>query len=101
MPRSMEFHSLGPVILAEKLKWNKHVDMITNKVSKVVGILRKVGHLLHADKLKLLYHTLLEPHINYCCVVWASPYRTCNLDRTLKLQKTACRIISHSPYLAH
>lgn len=34
--------------------------MITNKVSKVVGILRKVEHLQNTDKLNLLFLTLIE-----------------------------------------
>lgn len=37
LPCVCETKFLG-VIITENLKWNKHVDMVTNKVSKVVGI---------------------------------------------------------------
>src|SRR6218665_3296698 len=58
-------------------------------------------HVLDKDRLKLLYSTLLEPYITYCCSVWSSPYKNGNLDWLFKLQKAAVRVISHSSYLAH
>jgi len=54
-----------------------------------------------SDSLKLLYHTLLEPYLTYCCVIWASPHETHGLDHILKLQKRAVRTITGSPYRAH
>ena len=98
--RVHEIKFLG-VVFSDDLKWKKHVDMVVNKVSKIVGILYRVGHILDADKLKLLYHTLLEPHLTYCCSVWSSPHKTGNLDRILRLQKAAVRIITCSSYLSH
>ena len=95
-----EIKFLG-VVLTDDLKWRKHADMVVNKISKIVGILYRINHILDLDKLKLLYHTLLEPHMTYCCSVWSSPHRTGNLDRILKLQKAAVRIITHSSYLSH
>src|SRR6218665_1991046 len=88
------------VVISDHLKWKKQIDVVVQKISKVIGILYKVKNVLDNHKLKLLYRTLLEPY-TYCCSVWSSPYKNCNLDRILKLQKVAVRIISHSPYLAH
>ena len=89
------------VVISDHLKWKKQIDVVVQKISKVIGILYKVKNVLDKDKLKLLYSTLLEPYITYCCSVWSSPYKNGNLDRILKLQKVAVRVISHSPYLAH
>jgi hypothetical protein len=98
--RAYETKFLG-VIITTDLKWGKHVDMIVNKMSKVVGIFRKIRYKLNQVALKQLYHTLLEPYITYCSSIWASPYKTVKLNRVLILQKTAIRIISHSHYIAH
>src|SRR6218665_324347 len=100
LQRVRETKFLG-VVISDDLKWKKQVDVVVQKVSKVVGILYGTCHVLDKDRLKLLYSTLLEPYITYCCSVWSSPYKNGNLDRLLKLQKAAVRIISHSSYLAH
>ena len=98
--RAYETKFLG-VIITTDLKWGKHVDMIVNKMSKVVGIFRKIRYKLNLVALKQLNYTLLEPYITYCSSIWASPYKTVKLNRVLILQKTAIRIISHSHYIAH
>ena len=93
LPCVHETKFLG-VIINDRLKWNNHIDMIETKISKVVGILRRASSVLVSDSLKLLYHTLLEPYLTYCCVIWASPHETHGLDHILKLQKTAVRTIT-------
>ena len=98
--RTYETKFLG-VIITTDLKWGRHVDMIVNKMSKVVGIFRKIRYKLNSVVLKQLYHTLLEPYITYCSSIWASPHKTVKLNRVLLLQKSAIRIISHSHYIAH
>src|SRR6218665_3797070 len=100
LQRVRETKFLG-VIISDDLKWKKQVDLVVQRVSKVVGILYRTCHVLDKDILKLLYSTLLEPYITYCCTVWSSPYKNGNLDRLFKLQKAAVRVISHSSYLAH
>src|SRR6218665_1534527 len=47
------------------------------------------------------YPVLFEPYIAYCGTVWSSPHKNGNLDRTLRLQKRAVRISTHSSFLAH
>src|SRR6218665_2446539 len=74
--------------------------MVVQKTSKVLGILYRVSHILDKDRLKLLYFALFEPYIAYCGTVWSSPRKNGNLDRILRLQKRAVRIITHSSFLA-
>src|SRR6218665_2798516 len=68
LQRVRETKFLG-VIISDDLKWKKHVDLVVQRVSKVVGILYRTCHVLEKDRLKLLYSTLLEPYITYCMVV--------------------------------
>src|SRR6218665_1318118 len=98
--RVTETKFLG-LALTEDLKWGKQIDTVVKKISKVVGILYRISHILDTDKLKLLYRALLEPYITYCCSVWGSPYKNGNLDRILRVQKRDVRVITHSSYLAH
>ena len=53
---------------------------------------------LSSRELLLLYNSLVLPHLNYCAVVWGSNYQS-RLEKLIKLQKRAIRIIDHKPFL--
>ena len=89
------------VIISSNLTWNKHIDIVINKISKTLGILCKVRHLLPLVGTRTLYMSLVEPYINYCNLVWAQPDPTVYLDRIFRIQKKYCRIITFSDFRAH
>src|SRR6218665_3497258 len=60
----------------------------------------KVAYLLPVSILINLYHTLIHPYLAYCNVCWASTYQA-SLDRLIKLQKKAIRVITKSAFAAH
>ena len=59
------------VILSADLKWDKHIDIVTNKVSKNIGIIAKARHLLPQHLTRALYLTLVDPYVSYCNLVWS------------------------------
>jgi hypothetical protein len=89
------------IIIQANLKWDAHIGLLKNKISKSVGILNKVKNLLATPHLKLLYQTLIEPYLNYCCIIWANPEKTILLETLHKIQKRAVRIILYTDYRAH
>ena len=89
------------VIISSKLNWNKHIDVVVNKICKTVGIIAKVRYLLPLSATRTLYMALVEPYINYCNIVWAQSEPTTKLDRILKIQKKLCRLITFSHYREH
>ena len=100
MNRVVDTKFLG-VIISSNLTWNKHIDIVINKISKTLGILCKVRHLLPLVGTRTLYMSLVEPYINYCNLVWAQPDPTVYLDRIFRIQKKYCRIITFSDFRAH
>jgi len=58
---------LGIIIQAD-LKWTSHISILVNKISKTVGIMNKIKYVLTTAHLKLLYQSLVEPYLNYCCI---------------------------------
>ena len=56
--------------------------------------------LLPKTSLRILYYSLIYPYFYYCCIVWASTYKT-NLRRLFILQKRIIRIINKSHFDAH
>lgn len=94
-----EIKFLG-VLMKNNLKWNSHINMIANKVSRSVAILNKTKHCLPIHSMKMLYNSLITPYLNYCINVWGSTEKG-NLYRLFLLQKRAVRYIFNAGYLDH
>ena len=73
---------------------------ICSKLSKIIGIFKKIRWKLGKDILTQLYYTLAYPYFLYCNVIWAANYPS-NLDKLSKIQKKLVRIINNSEFNAH
>ena len=94
--RVRECKFLGTVI-DENLTWKPHINLITSKISKNIGIMFKVGQFLTKEAMKTLYYTLVYPYFHYCNIIWANNYPS-RLTRIEILQKRAVRIIAKIQY---
>ena len=83
------------VHIDHKLTWCDHISNICNKVARNAGILSKLKHYLPQRILKILYQTLVLPHITYCSIIWSGT-RDANLNPLFILQKKAIRQISNA-----
>ena len=88
------------VHIQSNMSWDVHITNVSNKVSKCIGILYKLKHVLPQSTLLLLYNTFLYPYLNYCIIVWGNHNKT-RMDLLHKLQKKALRICTGSHYLSH
>ena len=89
------FDFLGFVI-DETLSWNYHINKIATKIGRVIGVMSKLKRLVPSHTLKLMYNSLILPHINYGITLWGH-----KSSRLVKLQKKAIRVLSKSKYNAH
>ena len=62
--------------LNSKLNWDTHVNIISKKISRAVGIIKQMQLLFPKRILISLYNTLILPHINYCLLSWGSSNAT-------------------------
>jgi endonuclease/exonuclease/phosphatase (EEP) superfamily protein YafD len=85
-----EFDFLG-LRVSETLSWFPHVSKISAKISKAIGILRRLKHILPTRVLLLIYNSLISSHMSYCILAWGF----CS-SRIIKLQKKAIRIVYQS-----
>ena len=76
-----EFNFLGTII-HETLEWTRHIDKGANKISRTLGILNKLNHILLVYTLKTMYDALIVPHLHYNILLWGF-----NSIRMSKLQK--------------
>ena len=88
------------VYLDENLNWKQHALQISMKVSKSIGVLYRIKHILTHDLLQMLYYTLIHPYFLYCNIIWGSASMAA-LNNLVLLQKRAVRLISKSEFRAH
>ena len=86
------------VTVDENLKWDSHINNVANKISRNLGIMGRIRYFVSCKELKILYNSLILPHLNYCAAIWGSNYAT-RTFKIFKLQKRAVRIIDKKPYL--
>ena len=84
------------VIIDDKLLWKDHINEISAKVSKGLGIMRRiktfVTHLSWNP-----YNSLILPYFDYCNMVWENTAKY-NLQKIQKMQNRAARILTGSSY---
>ena len=89
------FNYLG-VIISKDLKWENHINSVSTKISKTIGILKQIKNQVPLFVLKTLYQSLIGCRLNYGLLIWGR-----YASRLLKLQKRAVRIIANKKYNAH
>ena len=89
------FNYLG-IIFDKNLSWKNHIDHIIKKISKTIGIMKRLKHVLPKNILLTLYNTLIMPHLTYGILCWNSKHA-----RLLTCQKKAVRLINCAKYNAH
>ena len=93
--RVTDFNFLG-LTIDQHMSWNNHINKISVKITKTIGILSRLKRFLPQKILLMIYNSLIMPHIQYSILCWG--YKN---DRILKLQKRALRLITNSKYNAH
>ena len=73
-------------MIDSSLAWNVHIDKISKTIARALGLLYKIRPFVNMKILKMLYYSLVYPHLNYVTEVWGSADPT-YLDRILILQK--------------
>ena len=77
--------------------------MVETKLLKGIAVLYKTMHILDCQALQylhILYQSLVERHVSYCCEIWGSMYQS-RLKKQFLLQKKAIRIIYNLNYHDH
>ena len=75
-----------------QLSFDVHIDCLSNKISKRIGILSRVkAYLLRTERI-LYSNSFIKPLILYCSVTQTSCCSQDNSDKIFKLQKRCARI---------
>ena len=58
------------VIIDSNLTWAHHINYISNKLSRIFGVLSRLKHYVPVLILKIIYNSLFLSHLNYGITAW-------------------------------
>ena len=78
-------------MIDNNLKWSNHVVHVSNKANKVLGCIGNTFRKLNINIMKVLYTSLVRPHLDYCSQVY-SPYLKRDIAILENVQKRATKM---------
>ena len=88
------------VFINENLYWKQHIEILSSKISKSIGILYKSRNVLSKQCLNQLYFSFIHSYVNYANIAWASTSKS-KFERLYRCQKHAARAIYHKDRYTH
>ena len=75
------------IFLDVRLTFEEHLKVITTKVNKTIGLLRKLQKTLPRPVLMIIYKAFVRPHLDYGYIIYDEAYKeTCHQ----KLESIQC-----------
>ena len=87
------------IYLDETLSGEHHCNQLSKKLSRANGMLAKIRHYA-PDEILSIYHALFSSHLKFGSQVWGQT-NNLHVQKIIKIQKKALRIISFSEFRAH
>ena len=85
------------LIVDDTLTWSDHVEYISTKIRRGIGILKRTSKFLKGSSLLMISSSLIEPYLRYCNIVWGQWNETLK-DKIQALQNKAARPIAKVKY---
>jgi hypothetical protein len=89
-----QYKLLG-IYLDEYLSLDYHVDTVCNKMNRSLYCIKQAKNNFSTHALKSLSFALVHTHLTYCPIIMRCTSKS-NINRILKVQKKAIRIITNS-----
>ena len=86
--------SLG-ILIDNNMAWHSHIDKLSKKIASGIGAIKRIRPFVSPEILHYIYNALVQPHFDYCSIVWGNCGKTLS-ERLKKLQNRAARILTSS-----
>ena len=95
---NVENQKLLGIIIDKTLSWDSQIDSVCQKLTRRITLLKVLSKYVDKSSLKQYYNSYILPIFDYGCMIWGqcSLY---NMNRLLKLQKRAARIILQADFM--
>ena len=89
----VERHPYLGVMLDNKMRWSPHVETITSKANKILGLIKR--NLWNCPKTvkETAYKTLMRPKLQYACSAW-DPHHQKDKAALERIQRKAARFVT-------
>ena len=71
----VECHPYLGVVLDNKMRWSPHIETITSKANKVLGLIKRNLWNCPKSVKETAYKTLVRPKLQYACSAWDPHYQ--------------------------
>ena len=78
------------ILISDDLRWINHINAIASKANRVLGMLLKTFTSRDMNLWKLLYVSIMRPHLEFESTVWIS-YLVGDIETLEKVQRRAIR----------
>lgn len=85
------------IYIDENLSWNPQIDYLCSLISSRISLLKQLSKYVSKEAQKMFYSGYILPLVDYGSNTWGTTTST-NIDRLLKLQKRAARIILQADF---
>ena len=80
------------ILIDEKLKFSEHINIKVNKANQILGCIKHTFKHINKEIFKLLYKSLVRPHLEYNSVVW-NPHLKKDMDVIERVQRRATKMV--------
>ena len=85
-------------IIDNKLSWKQHTEYINTKLSRALGIIRKIKYVTPRDVLVQLYYALMNSYVSYSLLNWSSTNVSTMECIKLSIKKAVRTIMNKNKY---
>ena len=82
------------IILDSKLTFENHINMVTTKINKTIGLLRKLQNPLPRIALIKIYKAFVRPHLDYGDILYDQAFNLSFQQKLESIQYRACLAIT-------
>ena len=88
------------ILLDANLSWKYHINELSKKLSRTVGIFYKIRHLVPLEVLKMLYYSLFYSFISYGITVWGFTHKA-HTKKIFLAQKKIIKVMTFNKITSH
>ena len=97
--RTIQEKDLGVTFSAD-MKVSEHCGIAASKGNQILGLIRRTIMYKEKQLIVPLYKAIVRPHLEYCIQAWRL-YRKKDIDKLVRIQRRATKMIPESRHLSY
>ena len=88
------------VLLDSHLSWKYHIDNVSLKISRIIGVIARLRHLVPFTTLLSIYRSLILPYLSYGLAAWGQALKS-HLQKITSYKNVSLQLMYFSEPRAH